>query len=100
MSLDEAYVQQLTRTSLEGEKAKRFILSDEWTWLHDRVFKTLEDEAMETLRKSKTENDRLLAQQMFLASSKAKQILEGLVTQGEAARATLSTQLQEDDNNV
>lgn len=100
MSLDTDYLAKLTRVSLEGEKAKRFLLSDEWAWLNDRVFKTLEDEAMETLRKSKTDTDRLRAQQMIMAAEKANQILQHLVTQGEAARIELSTQSKEDDNNA
>jgi hypothetical protein len=55
---------------------------------------------MDTLRKSKSESDRLRSQQMILASAKAKEILDRLISQGDAARLQISTQSQEDDTNA
>lgn len=97
MSSDDLFLQQeevqnreqLKAQAVEGGKAKDFLASDSYQWLDNFILKALEDEAMETLRKSKTEEDRVKAQQMLLAANKPREILNRLVTQGDAAKLQL-----------
>lgn len=86
---DLQVIESLKVQALEGGKAKSFLASSEWTWFNERVLKPLEDEAMETLKKSKTDEDRMKAQQMILAADKPRTILTYLVKQGEVANMQL-----------
>lgn len=81
--------EQLKAQAIEGGKAKDFLTSDSYQWLDNFILKALEDEAMETLKKAKTEEDRVRAQQMLLAANKPREILNKLVTQGDAAKLQL-----------
>lgn len=75
--------------AIQGGRAKNHLASPEWAWFNDIVLKTLEDEALETLKKAKTDEERIKAQQMFMAADKPRQILNYLVKQGEAAEMQL-----------
>lgn len=76
-------------TAIQGGRAKNHLESEEWAWFNDIVLKSLEDEALETLKKAKNDEDRIRAQQMLLAADKPRQILKYLVQQGEAAEMQL-----------
>jgi hypothetical protein len=82
-------IEGLKAAAIEGSRAKNYMASPEWAWFNNIVLKSIEDEAIETLRKSKTEEDRIKSQQMFLAADKPRQILKYLVKQGEAAEMQL-----------
>lgn len=81
----------IQKTILEGERARNFMKSPEGIWFDEIILKGLEEEAIETLKKGKNDEDRLRAQQMFLAAQKPRQILQNLVNQGEAAQHQVST---------
>lgn len=85
----------------EGGRAKDFKASPYWPWFQDRVIKTLETRAVNTLKNAKSDADRLMAQQMFLAASAPEQLLEFLITQGDGAKANLIevSTLKEGDND-
>lgn len=93
--LDDARVLEALRVqAVEGGRAKNFMSTPEWAWMRDFILKPIEDEAMETLKKAKTDEDRVKAQQMLLASDKPRQILDNLVRQGEAAEIQLRSTRQ------
>lgn len=73
----------------EGGRAKDFKASSEWAWFKEIILKTLEERAINTLKKAQTENERLMAQQMFLACSQPEQMIDFLINQGEGAKANL-----------
>ncbi len=75
--------------ALEGGRAKEFLGSDGYQWFNNFVLTPLQDEAIEILKKAKTDEDRVKAQQMLLAADKPRQILDHLVRQGEAAQLQL-----------
>lgn len=83
------HIEALKVQLVEGDKAKGFRASDGYQWFNNFVLKPLEDEAMETLKRAKTDEERVKAQQMLLAADKPRQILDHLVKQGEAAQMQL-----------
>lgn len=85
----EAEVKMLEARSLHGDKARQVRDGQDWKWLQEFIFGALFDEAVETLRKARTDEDRVKAQQMFLACEKPKRQLEFLISQGDAAVASL-----------
>jgi hypothetical protein len=92
----------LENQALHGERARRVQDGEDWKWLQEFVFGAIFDEAIQVLRNAKTEEERMKAQQMFLAVEKPKRLLEFLVSQGDAARASLvevtSTLATEEEN--
>ena len=82
-------IEQQKKVAIQGGRAKNHLASAEWAWFDDIVLKTLEIEAIETLKKAKTDEERIKAQQMFMAADKPRQILKHLVQQGEAAEMQL-----------
>lgn len=92
----------LENQSLHGEKAKAIKDGQDWAWIQEFILGAIFDEAIGVLRNAKTEEDRMKAQQMFLAVEKPKRLLEFLVSQGDAARASLaeltSTLANEEEN--
>ena len=80
----------LENQSLHGERAKAVQEGVDWAWLQQFIFGAIFDEAIQVLRNAKTDEDRMKAQQMFLAVEKPKRLLEFLVSQGDAARASLA----------
>ena len=83
------YLEVLKTQLVQGDNARHFRSSDGYQWFNNFVLKPLEDEAMETLKKAKTDEERVKAQQMLLAADKPRQILDHLVKQGEAAQLQL-----------
>ena len=79
-----------TNRASHGARAKEISQGADWAWLEEFVLKAIEDEAVMVLRNSRSEEDRVKAQQMFLAAEKPRKILEGLISQGDAARAALA----------
>lgn len=93
--LDNAqHIEALKIQVTEGGRAAHFLSTTEWGWFRDTILVPLQDEAMETLKKARTDEDRVKAQQMLLAADKPKQILNGLVKQGEAAELQLRSTRQ------
>lgn len=82
-------MRMLSNQSLAGDKAREVKASKEWAWLQEVIFGALFEEAVQTLRNAKTDEQRLKAQQMFLACEKPKSQLDFLINQGDAARASL-----------
>lgn len=95
----------LEKAAFHGERAREVRDGKDWAWLSEYIFGALTDEAIMTLRNAKTEEDRMKAQQMFLAVEKPKRQLEFLISQGDAARASLAEEvsstleLQEENTN-
>lgn len=73
----------------EGGKAKDFKFSPAWAWFDETILKTIEIQAVNTLKNAKDDTDRLKAQQMFLAADKPRQLLDALISQGDGAKASL-----------
>ena len=92
----------LENQSLHGERANQVKNGADWAWLQQYIFGAIFDEAIQVLRNAKTEEERMKAQQMFLAVEKPKRLLEFLISQGDAARASLaevtSTLANEEEN--
>jgi hypothetical protein len=92
----------LENQALHGARAYEVRNGKDWAWLQEFIFGAIFDEAIQVLRNAKTEEDRMKAQQMFLAVEKPKRLIEFLVSQGDAARASLvevtSTLATEEEN--
>jgi hypothetical protein len=82
--------QLLEKQAFHGERALRVKEGTDWEWLNQFIFGALFDEAIMVLRNAKTEEERMKAQQMFLAVEKPKRQLDFLISQGDAARASLA----------
>lgn len=93
----DAKTQLIEAVSL-GERAARFKATEWFAFVEDFLFKALDREAITKMKLAKTDEDRLMAQQMFLAAEKPRALLDYLISQGRGAAAELST-LKEDDNN-
>jgi len=79
----------LERASQVGDKAAVIIQSDEWKWIYENIFGALQDQAILILKNAKTEEERIRAQQQFIAAHKPKEILEGFIRDGLAAREAM-----------
>lgn len=94
--------QILEAQSFHGERARQVKDGQDWEWVKQYIFGAMQDQAIGILQNAKTEEDRLKAQQMFLACNKPIQLLDFLISQGDAARASLvelNATLQEEQNN-
>lgn len=89
MNFPSQEIKALEAQSLHGDRARRIRDGEDWKWLQQFIFGALEDEAIATLRGAKTDEDRVKAQQMFLACEKPRRQLEFLISQGDAAVASL-----------
>lgn len=89
MNFPEQEVKVLEVQSLHGDRARQVRDGQDWKWLQEFIFGALFDEAVMTLRNAKTDEERVKAQQMFLACEKPKRQLEFLISQGDAALASL-----------
>lgn len=72
-----------------GDRAVKVLNGADWAWINETIFKALEDEAIEVLKRAKDDTDRLKAQQMFLACHKPREIIYRLIQQGDGAREML-----------
>lgn len=99
MSLDfEQAKEQLVSRAKEGEKAVQF-QSSEWAqWIEENIFKALDREAITKMKLAKTDEERLVAQQMFLAAEKPRALIDHLVNLGKGAIQELKSLPQEDEN--
>ena len=79
----------LERTAQVGSKAEKILAGEEWKWIYEFILGALQDQAINTLKNAKTDEDRVRAQQQFLAAHKPKEILEGLISAGQAAKLSL-----------
>jgi hypothetical protein len=79
----------LENQAFHGERASQLRSGEDWKWLNDFIFGAIFDEAIMILRNAKTDEDRIKAQQMFLSVEKPKRQLDFLISQGDAARASL-----------
>jgi hypothetical protein len=84
-----AEVKALEKQALHGDRARQVQDGADWKWLQEFIFGAIFDEAVMTLRNAKTDEDRVKAQQMFLACEKPKAQLNFLISQGDAALASL-----------
>lgn len=75
--------------ALAGERAKQISLGEDWKWIKVNILGALGDQAINTLMNAKTDEDRMKSQQMFLASKKPENLLYALISQGDAATASL-----------
>jgi hypothetical protein len=82
--------QLLINQSFHGERAQRVKDGEDWKWLNQYIFGAIFDEAIQVLRNAQNEEMRMKAQQMFLAVEKPKRQLDFLISQGDAARASLA----------
>lgn len=72
-----------------GAKASEILISEEWIWIEKFILGALQDLAVNTLKIARTEEDRMKAQQQFLAAHKPKEMLESLIRSGIAAKEQL-----------
>lgn len=79
----------LEKQAFHGDRAYAVRAGEDWKWLNDFIFGAIFDEAIMILRNAKTDEDRLRAQQLFLSVEKPKRQLDFLISQGDAARASL-----------
>jgi len=89
MNFPEAEVRALEKQALHGSKAREVRDGQDWKWLQEFIYGAIFDEATLTIENAKTEEDRIKAQQMFLACKKPKRVLDFLISQGDAAIASL-----------
>jgi len=82
-------VLNLERHIQVGGKASDIIASQEWAWIEDKILGALNDQAINSLKNARNEEDRIKAQQQFLAAHRPKEILEALISTGQAAKAGL-----------
>jgi hypothetical protein len=88
----------LETQALAGDKAKSVKASPEWEWIKTTILGALHDQAVNTLKNAKSDEDRMKAQQMFLASDKPEDLIDFLISQGDAAVASLK-ELESTDSN-
>ena len=79
----------LERAAQVGAQAEKILGGEEWKWIYEYILGALSDQAINTLKNAKTEEDRVRAQQQFLAAHRPKEILEGLISTGQAAKLSL-----------
>ena len=65
-------IKALEKLSLHGDRARQVMNGADWKWLQEVIFGAIFDEAVQTLRLAKNDEDRVKAQQMFLACAKTK----------------------------
>ena len=99
LNFDDAYA-KLKNIADAGERASRFKASEWFIWLEENIFKALDREAITKMKLAKTEEDRVMAQQMFLAAEKPRALIDHLINQGNGAIQELkSLYPKEDENN-
>ena|SRR6185295_17035781 len=86
---DDKDYQVLVKQAFHGERAAEVKNGNDWKWLNEYIFGALFDEAVMVMRNARTEEERIKAQQMFLSCEKPRKLLESLISQGDAARASL-----------
>jgi hypothetical protein len=84
-------VVKLERTAELGGKTKDFKASGWWDWFNETILMSIEHKALMTLRTAKSEQDRMMAQQMSVVPHEIRRVVNGLVTQGEGAVEQLKT---------
>lgn len=72
-----------------GIKAMEIKESPQWQWVKTNILGALFDRAVIVLRNAKTDEERMKAQQMFLASHEPEEILMRLINEGQAAQLAL-----------
>lgn len=88
--INDTQYQGLVNQGFHGERALEVKNGKDWAWVKEFLLGAMQDQAINTLKNAKSEEERLKAQQMFLASDKPIQLLDFLISQGDAARATLA----------
>lgn len=89
MNFQDQEIRALENASLHGDKARQVQNGADWKWLQEYIYGAIFDEATLTIENARTEEDRVKAQQMFLACKKPRKLLESLISQGDAALASL-----------
>lgn len=93
MILEENDYQQIEiwkNVALAGQKAKEFKESESYKWFKLTILDSIKEKAINTLRIAKSEEERMLAQQMFIASEEPIDVLEQLISQSDGAIAQLA----------
>lgn len=84
-----------------GATAEEIMSSKQWQWIHEKILGALQDQAINSLKNARSEEDRVKAQQQFLAAHKPKEILEALISAGRAAKAQIDQiSTQEGENGT
>lgn len=68
-----------------GSMARKVYDTQEWKWIYENIFGAMQDQAVIILKNAKTEEDRVKAQQIFIAAHKPKELIEQLIRDGDAA---------------
>ena len=82
-------IQMYQNRIMMGGKATDILASEDWKWLKDNVFGLMERDALTLLRTCSTDQNRLLAQQMYRAAIEPQEQMEQFVREGEAAKEIL-----------
>lgn len=72
-----------------GNKAAEIMATEHWKWLKDKLFKTMEKDALTLLKVAKNDEDRLLAQQMYRAAIEPEERMDFFVKDGEGSAEIL-----------
>lgn len=103
MTITQDELNALTNRVRAMERAEEFKASESGKWFTDAILGAMNDKAIELLAHAKTEEDRLLAQQVLLGSREPQKLLDSLVRQGELAIQTIkdfsALPPQEDENH-
>lgn len=83
-------IKALENQALHGDRARQVRDGKDWEWIKEYIFGAMKDQAINILQNAKTEEDRVKAQQMFLACAKPIQLMDFLINQGDAATASLA----------
>lgn len=84
-----AEVANFERQMSVASEAVGIIESAQWSWIKVNILGALEEKAILTLKHAGTEEERVKAQQMFIASHMPQEILERLIMEGKAAKIAL-----------
>lgn len=82
-------IQMYENRVMMGGRAKDILASEDWKWLKDNVFGLMERDALTLLRTCSTDQNRLLAQQMYRAAIEPQEQMDQFVREGEAAQEIL-----------
>lgn len=82
-------IQMYENRIMMGGKATEMLASQDWKWLKDHIFGVMEKDALTLLRTCSTDQNRLLAQQMYRAAIEPQEQMDQYVREGEAAKEIL-----------
>lgn len=87
LNFPNAELINLERDVQVGAQAAKIMAGEDWQWIKTNILGALFDLAVNNLKNARTEEDRVKAQQQFLAAHKPEEMLQALISTGQAAKA-------------